>query len=87
MYMIGRKGVDESGWRAVSGERPEATGSMRRLLRMGEILALRGADDEGSCWLREYTTSCGEKEGPSGDTVSNLDVQITAPVTICQVIN
>jgi len=52
--------------------RPVATGSMRKVLRMGEILALRGADDARSGWLREDTRGCGEKEGPNGNTVSNL---------------
>src|SRR5229473_769275 len=50
--------------------RPVATGSMRKVLRMEEILALRGADDGRSGWLRKHTRGCGEKEGPNGDTVS-----------------
>jgi hypothetical protein len=52
------------------GDTPVATGSMRNLLRMGEILAPRGAYDGRSRRLREHTPSCGEKEGRVGDTVS-----------------
>ncbi len=60
---------------------------MRKVLRMGEILALRGARDGRNGWLREYTRGCGGKEGRAGDTVSNLGMQITASVTICQLRN
>jgi hypothetical protein len=49
--------------------RPVATGSMRNVLRMGEILALRGADDARSGWLREDTRGCVRKEGRNGATV------------------
>src|SRR5216683_3581239 len=50
--------------------RPVATGSMRNVLRTGEILALRGARDGRNGWLRKYTRGCGGKEGPNGATVS-----------------
>src|SRR5713226_10147833 len=50
--------------------RPVATGSMRNVLRTGEILALRGARDGRNGWLRKYTRGCGGKEGPKGATVS-----------------
>ncbi len=66
---------------------PVTTGSMRNVLRMGEILALRDADDGRSGWLRKDTRGCGRKEGRNGDTVSRLGLQITASVTICQVRN
>ena len=76
-------------WReeAKKGHTPVATGSMRKVLRMGEILALRGARDGGNGWLREYTRGCGGKEGRAGDTVSNLGLENSASVTICQVRN
>src|SRR5260370_39324813 len=64
-----------------------ATGSTRNLLKMVEILALRGARDGRNGWLREYTRGCGGKEGRAGDTVSNLGLENTASVTICQVRN
>ncbi len=75
-------------WADVLGAHaPVATGSMRNVLRTGEILAPRGADDGRSSWLREYTRGCGGKEGRNGDTVSDLGMKITASVTICQVRN
>src|SRR5260370_13980255 len=46
--------------------RPVATGSMRKVLRMGEILALCGARDGRNGWLRKYTRGCGGKGGPKG---------------------
>jgi hypothetical protein len=52
-----------------------ATESMRNILKMEEILALRGAYDGRSRWLREYTLGCGGKEGRNGDTVSRTLVQ------------
>src|SRR5713226_6812897 len=67
--------------------RPVATGSMRNVLRMGEILALRGARDGRNGWLRKHTRGCEGKEGPNGDTVSNLGLENTASVTICQLRN
>ncbi len=70
-----------------SGAYPVVMGSMRNVLRMGEILALRGAGDGRSGWLREHTRGCGRKEGRNGDTVSNLGLENTASVTICQVRN
>jgi len=47
-----------------------ATESMRNILRMEEILALRGAYDGRSRRLREYTRGCGGEKGRHGDTVS-----------------
>jgi hypothetical protein len=67
--------------------RPVATGSMRNVLRMEEILTLRGARDGRNGWLRKYTLGCGRIRRPNGDTVSNLGLEITAFVTICQVRN
>ena len=64
-----------------------ATGSMRKVLRMEEILALRGARDGSNGRLRKYTRGCGGKEERNGDTVSNLGLENTASVTICQVRN
>ena len=52
------------------GDTPVVTGSRRNLLRMGEILALRGAYDGRSRRLREYTPECGSRKGLNGDTVS-----------------
>jgi hypothetical protein len=37
--------------------------------------------------LRKYTRGCGGIRGPNGDTVSNLGLEISASVTICQVRN
>src|SRR5713226_3725578 len=55
---------------ALDGYTPVATGSMRDVLRTGEILALRGARDGRNGWLRKHTRGCGGKEGPKGATVS-----------------
>ena|ERR1700738_653096 len=69
------------------GDTPMTTGSMRNVLRTGEILTLRGADDGRSRSLRKHTRRCGGISEPNGDTVSNLGLKITASVTICQVRN
>jgi hypothetical protein len=66
--------------------RPVATGSMRKVLRMEEILTLRGARD-GRSWLRKHTRGCGRIRRPNADTISNLGLKNTASVTTCQVIN
>jgi len=76
---------EASGWAMGSGECSAAGGEKNR--SKGEILGLRGADDGRSRWLRKYTTGCGRKKGPNGDTVSNLGLEIIASVTICQVRN
>jgi hypothetical protein len=47
-----------------------ATASMRNVLRMGEILAPRGADDGRGSWLRKHTRGCGGRKGRNGATVS-----------------
>ena len=73
--------------RAREQEYTPTTGSMRNVLRMGKILAPRGADDGRSSWLRKHTRGCGGIRGPNGDTVSNLALKDTAFVTICQVRN
>src|SRR5260221_5762782 len=52
------------------GDTPVATGSMRNVLRTGEILTLRGACDGRSRRLREHTRGCGSRKGRNGDTVS-----------------
>jgi hypothetical protein len=62
----------EQGYTPTIVGRPVATGSMRKLLRMEEILALRGARDGRSSRLRKHTRGCGGREGPNRDTVSNL---------------
>ena len=69
------------------GDTPVTTGSMRNVLRTGEILTLRDADDGRSRSLRKHTAGCGGISEPNGDTVSNLGLDITASVTICQVRN
>ena len=69
---------------------PVATGSMRNVLRAGEIeiLAPRGAYDGRSRRLRENTLGCRRKKEGNGDTGQpNLGLEITASVTICQVRN
>jgi hypothetical protein len=66
---------------------PVTTGSMRNVLRTGEILTLRDADDERSRSLRKHTRGCGGISEPNGDTVSRTLLEITASVTICQVRN
>ncbi len=57
-----RKPLWVSEWRGVREARgpdtPVATGSMRNLLRAGELLALRGAYDGVSRRLREHTRGC-----------------------------
>ena len=45
---------------------PVATGSMRNVLRMGGILALRGAYDGRSRRLREHTRGGGKKREETG---------------------
>ncbi len=60
--------------------RPVATGSMRNVLRTGEILTLRGADDGRSGWLRKHTRGCGGIRRPDRDTVSNLGYRIPHPL-------
>jgi hypothetical protein len=69
------------------GDTPVATGSIRNLLRTGEILTLRGADDGRSRSLRKHTRGCGGISEPNGDTVSRTLPEVTASVTICQVRN
>ncbi len=54
---------------------PLVTGSVRKLLRTGEILAPRGAYDGGSRRLRENTLGCGRKKRGNGDTVSGTLVR------------
>jgi hypothetical protein len=48
------------------GYTPVATGSMRNVLRMGGILALRGAYDGRSRRLREHTRGGGKKREETG---------------------
>ena len=69
------------------GDTPVTTGSMRNVLRTGEILTLRDADDGRSRSLRKHTQGCGGISEPNGDTVSRTLLEITASVTICQVRN
>ena len=69
------------------GDTPVATGSMRNALRTVKILTLRDADDRRSRSLRKHTRGCVRISEPNGDTVSNLGLEITASVTICQVRN
>jgi len=57
------------------GYTPVATGSMRNVLRMGEILTLRGEYDGRSRRLRKHTWGCGSKEGRNGDTGSRTLTQ------------
>src|SRR5260370_36117575 len=67
------KGMGEGtgiGKRKGLGYTPSATGSMRNVLRMVEILTLRGADDGTRRRLRKHTRSSGSKEGRNADTVS-----------------
>ena len=52
------------------GYTPVATGSMRNVLRTGEMLTPRGADEGTRRRLRKYTRGCGRRKGRSGDTVS-----------------
>jgi len=47
-------------------------------------LGAQGLQESKGCG---YTLDCREKEGRNGDTVGNLDLEITASVTICQVRN
>ena len=51
---------------------PVTTGSMRNVLRTGEILTLRDAHDGRSRSLRKHTRGCGGVSEPNGDTISNL---------------
>jgi hypothetical protein len=52
-----------------------ATGSMRNLLRMEEILALRGAYDGRGRRLRAHTRGCGRSKGRNGDIVSRTWIE------------
>ena len=49
-----------------------ATGSIRNVLRAGEILAPRDAYDGRNSRLRRYTRGCGRRKRPKGDTVSRI---------------
>src|SRR5260370_25298902 len=60
---------------------------MCNLLRMEEILTVRGADDARSGWLREDTRGCEGRKGRNGDTVTRTLNKNSASITICQVRN
>jgi hypothetical protein len=66
-----QRGRRDSEHRGPKGQyTPVATGSMRKVLRAGEILAPRGAYDGRSRWLRKHTRDGERMEGRNGDTVS-----------------
>src|SRR6266404_4855352 len=78
LQMLILKGMGEGsgiGKRKGLGYTPVATGSMRNVLRTGEMLTPRGADEGTRRRLRKYTRGCGRRKGRNGDTVSRTLVQ------------
>ena len=59
---------------------PVVTESTRNVLRTGEILAPRGADDGRSGWFRGYTLGSGKRRVPSGDTLAKPGLRIPYPL-------